>query len=150
MMKINPTTALALALALSCARTEPAPVSALEFRPQCFADDPGAIAAEVQGIPAWFGPPRRFAIAGIFAATDAQGHPAIRVELAPEAHASFAAFTSAGVSGPVGLFVDGALIAVPSIQPIADGRFTFCNEAGGWSAADRDAWLARMRAAEGD
>jgi hypothetical protein len=72
MMKINPTTALALALALSCARTEPAPVSALEFRPQCFADDPGAIAAEVQGIPAWFGPPRRFAIAGIFAATDAQ------------------------------------------------------------------------------
>lgn len=138
-----------LFLLAACAREAPPPVSALEFRAQCFADDSGAIAAEVQGIPAWFGPPRRFAIAGLYAATDAQGHPAIRVEIAPESRASFEAFTTAGVSGPVGLFVDGALIAVPSIQPIADGRFTFCNEAGGWSAADRDAWLARMRAAEG-
>lgn len=142
--------ALLLFLLAACAREELTPASALEFRAQCFADDPGAIAAEVQGIPAWFGPPRRFAVAGLYAATDAQGHPAIRVEIAPEAHASFEAFTAAGVSGPIGLFVDGALIAVPSIQPITDGRFTFCNEAGGWTAADRDAWLARMRAAEGD
>lgn len=134
---------------LGCTRAEPTPDSALEFRAQCLPDAAGAIAAEVQGIAAWFGPPRRFAIDGYWPVQDAQGHPAIRIEIAPEARAAFEAYTTAGVSGPVGLFLAGELIAVPAMLPVADGRFTFCNEAGGWSTADRDAWLARLRAAEG-
>jgi len=99
----------------------------------------------VQGISAWFGPPRRFEIEGFYPTEDAQGHPAIRVQIAAADHDAFEAYTIAGVSGPVGLFLGRDLIAVPSIQPIADGRFTFCNEAGGWAAADRDLWLGRLR-----
>jgi len=141
------TTLLISCLALGCARAEPADTTGLVFRAQCFKGDPGAVEVVVQGIPAWFGPPRAFALAGVFPSTDARGHPAIRVAVAPEARAQFEAYTTASASGPVGLFLDRELIAVPSIQPIADGSFSFCNEAGGWTDADRDRWLTRLRIA---
>lgn len=144
---MRPAAYLSLLFALGCARADRDAPAGLEFRAQCFADAPGALAATVQGIPAWFGPPRRFAVDGIHAAVDAQGHPAIRIELAPAETAAFAAWSIAGVAGPVGVFADGELIAVPAMQPVEDGVFTFCNEAAGWTAADRDRALARMRAA---
>lgn len=140
---------LVLAGLFACARqpAEPPGGVGVEFRPQCQEEDADALETVVQGITAWFGPPRRFPLDRIDAVTDAQGHPAIRLEVAPEARAAFEAWTTVGISGPIGIFVDGELVAVPAIQPVADGRFQFCNEAGGWSAADRDRWLARLRAA---
>lgn len=119
----------------------------LTFRAQCGAQEPGALAVAVQDQTAWFGPPRQFPLAGIAGVDDAQGHPAIRIEIAPESIRQFEAFTSVSVAGPLGVFLDGELVAAPAIQPVDNGRFTFCNEAGGWTAADRDRWLARLRAA---
>lgn len=143
--------ALGIALALaSCSGAEEVNPPGLQFRAQCFKDAPGAIAATVQGIPAWFGTPRTFPITAYHPVNDGQGHPAIQVSIEGTAHAKFEAFTLAGVSGPVGLFLDGELIAVPSIQTITDGRFTFCNEAGGWTPTDRDRWIERLRASQGD
>ena len=103
----------------------------------------------VQGTQAWFGPARRFPLASAVAVNDGAGHPAIQLFFSPSARKDFEGYTTATVSGPLGIFVDGELVAVPASQPVPDGNFTFCNEAGGWTAADRDRWLARIRAAEG-
>lgn len=120
----------------------------LTFRAQCAAGEPGAVAVTVQGQQAWFGPARRFALEAAFPVTDEQVHPAITLVLAPEARAQFEAFTSISVAGPLGIFLDGELVAAPAVQTVPAGRFTFCNEAGGWTAQDRDRWLQRLRAAE--
>lgn len=140
--------ALLLLCALACTQSKAPALHGLIFRAQCYEEDEGALETVVQGISAWFGPARSFPIAAYHPAQDAQGHPAIRVELEASAHAAFEAYTIAGVAGPIGLFLDGELIAVPSIQPIGNGRFTFCNQAGGWTAADRDRWLQRLRASQ--
>jgi hypothetical protein len=139
---------LAFLSLFACVRSEDsAGAMGIMFRAQCGAQEPGALAVAVQDQTAWFGPPRQFRLAGITGVDDAQGHPAIRIEIAPEAIRQFEAFTSVSVAGPLGVFLDGELVAAPAIQPVDNGRFTFCNEAGGWSATDRDLWLARMRAA---
>lgn len=146
-----PRAALALLLlaAAACGGGAPSAAPGLVFRAQCAAEEPGALAVEVQGQAAWFGPARRFALEAALPATDAQGHPALTLVLAPEAARQFEAFTAVSVAGPLGIFLDGELVAAPAAQPVANGRFTFCNEAGGWSAADRDRWLARIRASGG-
>ena len=117
----------------------------LVFRAQCAASEPGALAVTVQGQQAWFGPPRRFALDSAAATTDEQGHPAITLTLAAAEAPRFEAFTAVSVEGPLGIFVDGELIAAPAVRAVAGGRFTFCNEAGGWTAAERDRWLGRVQ-----
>ncbi len=141
---------LLLAAASACARGAAAPREAgLIFRAQCAADAPGAVAVNVQGQQAWFGPPRRFRLDSAFPVTDGQGHPALTFVLDAADHAQFEAFTAVSVAGPLGIFLDGELLAAPAVKTVAGGRFTFCNEVGGWTAADRDRWLERIRANAG-
>lgn len=134
---------LALLTGLASCTGEPAPH--LEFRAQCAASEPGASAVEIQGQRVWFGPARQFALDAAVAVTDAQGHPAITLILDPAERAQFEAFTTVTVEGPLGIFLGGELIAAPAVQSVTTGRFTFCNEAGGWTPADRDRWIGRIK-----
>jgi preprotein translocase subunit SecD len=115
------------------------------FRAQCAASEPGALAVTVQGQPAWFGQARSFEVKFALTTTDEQGHPAITFHLAEKEILPFEAFTSVSVEGPLGIFLDGELIAAPAVQSVKGGSFTFCNEADGWTAQDRDRWLQRIQ-----
>lgn len=133
---------LILVLLASCTN-EDAP--GLVFRAQCAFSEPGALAVTVQDQKAWFGPPRRFALQSATASTDEQGHPAITLTLAAAEAPRFEAFTAVSVEGPLGIFLDDELLAAPAVRPVSGGRFTFCNEAGGWTVEDRDRWLGRVQ-----
>ncbi len=121
------------------------PVGELTFRVECPAGTPGAVSESASGMTISFGAPQIFPLAYAGPGEHVGGRAAIAFEIVEDQKARFTAMTESCLHYALAIYIDGAFISAPTVQGSLPGKGLIAGGMSGWTAEERDAWLARIK-----
>lgn len=106
---------------------------ALEVRPGLPSQERGAREFHHNGRPVFLGDPSYFRVKEAWATTDANGHPAVGIELTPEDEAAAKQWVAENVGNNAAILLEGHVLLTGIVQPPSAQPFVLAGGASGMS-----------------